>query len=71
MIVTVKVIPKARRNLIKREPKRLKVYVTAAPYKGKANKAVIELLAEYFGVKFKNINIIKGETSSLKTIEIL
>ena len=37
---------------------------------GEANKAVIELLAEYFGVGKTKVQIIKGVTSKHKTIEI-
>lgn len=48
-----------------------KVYVTVAPEQGKANKKMIELLAEYFDVAKSNIRIIKGETSRNKIVEIL
>ncbi len=68
--VEVKVIPKAGRNAVKEEAGRLKVYVTAPPENGKANGAVIELLADHFGVKKRNIVIVRGETSPLKVIEI-
>ncbi|MFH1049146.1 MAG: DUF167 domain-containing protein [Patescibacteria group bacterium] len=48
-----------------------KVYVTAAPEKGKANKKMIELLAEYFKVSKSQIRIVKGEISRNKIVEIL
>ncbi|MGB4058546.1 MAG: DUF167 domain-containing protein [Alphaproteobacteria bacterium] len=48
----------------------LKASVTAAPDKGKANKALIELLAEYLGVAKSTITIVRGETDRLKTLEI-
>lgn len=48
-----------------------KVYVTAAPEKGKANKKMIELLAEYFKASKSQIKIIKGEISRNKIVEIL
>ncbi|MEK7849638.1 MAG: DUF167 domain-containing protein [Candidatus Omnitrophota bacterium] len=70
MLVSVKVIPKSSRSLIKEESGRLKAYVTAPPDKGKANKALIKLLAGYFKTKKNSIRIIKGEHSQCKTIEI-
>lgn len=48
-----------------------KVYVTVAPEQGKANKKMIELLAEYFKVSKSQIRIIKGEISRNKIVEII
>lgn len=47
-----------------------KIYVSAPPEDGKANKKVIELLADYFKAAKSQIKIIKGETSRNKIIEI-
>lgn len=47
-----------------------KVYVTASPEDGKANKKVIELLADYFKAAKSRVKIVKGETSRNKIIEI-
>ena len=44
----------------------LKVAVTQAPEKGKANKAVIELLADSLGLKKSQIELLTGETSPRK-----
>jgi uncharacterized protein len=68
--IDVKVITKASRNCVKEEEGRVKVYVTAAPEKGKANKAVIELLAKYYGVSKSLITIIQGQTSTHKKIAV-
>jgi uncharacterized protein YggU (UPF0235/DUF167 family) len=48
----------------------LKVAVTEAPERGKANAAVIELIAEKLGLARKNICIVQGETSQDKVVEI-
>lgn len=48
----------------------LRIYLTASPVQGKANKALVELLAEELGVAKSNIEILKGETSNKKIIEI-
>ena len=68
--INIKVIPNAKRNTVVTENDRFKVYVTAPPVNGKANKAVIEVLAEYLKVKKRNIKIIKGNKSKEKVIEI-
>ena len=69
-IINIKVIPNAKRNNVLEENDRFKVYVTALPVNGKANKSVIKVLAEYLKVKKRNIKIIKGNKSKEKIIEI-
>lgn len=49
---------------------KLKIRVTAAPEKGKANKAVIRLLSRELGIPASRIALSKGIASSNKTIEI-
>jgi len=70
MELHVKVIPKAKRNEVSKEGEVLKVRVRVPAAKGKANKAVIELLADYFKVKKSDIRIIRGEKSREKVIEV-
>lgn len=70
MRVTIRVITRARRNLVKQEKDFLKVYVNAPPVDGKANEIVKELLADFFATKKKNITIIIGEKSSHKVVEV-
>jgi uncharacterized protein len=66
-ILPVRAHPGARRNEIRGEQDgMLKVSVTQAPEKGKANKAVIELLAKKLGLKKSQIELIAGETSHQK-----
>lgn len=45
---------------------RLKVAVTQAPEKGKANKALMDVLARALGVKRSQIELVSGETSGIK-----
>ncbi|MDD5258458.1 MAG: DUF167 domain-containing protein [bacterium] len=68
--VNIRVIPRARKNLVKAEPGRLKVYLTAPPQDGKANKLLIEVLAEHFQVKKKQVLIVRGEKSQDKIVKI-
>ena len=70
MIVHVRVIPGAKKTFIKEEGNVLKVYLTAPPVEGKANYALVELLAEHYGVRKGQITIIKGLQSRHKTINI-
>jgi uncharacterized protein (TIGR00251 family) len=44
----------------------LKVSVTQAPEKGKANKAIVEVLCKSLGLKKSQIELLTGETSSQK-----
>jgi hypothetical protein len=71
MIINVKVNPKAKKNLIKKEKDDFfRVYVTAPPVAGKANKAMIEMLRDYFGVSKSKISILSGEKSRLKVVRV-
>ena len=70
MSLEVKVIPKAKRNFVKEAADGLRVYVTAPVTNGKANKAVIDILAEHFGVAKGRIEIVRGLKSRHKVIKI-
>jgi uncharacterized protein (TIGR00251 family) len=48
----------------------LKIKVTAPPEKGKANEAVIELLAEALGVSSDDIDVVSGHSSPSKIVAI-
>ena len=61
MILAVRVIPKASRNLVKEESDHLKVYLTKPAQDGLANIQLISLLGEHFKVKKYKITILKGE----------
>jgi uncharacterized protein len=70
MIIPIKVIPGARKNLLKEEGGTVKVYLTAPPVDGKANEALVDLLSEYYDVRPSCIEIIKGLKSRNKVINI-
>lgn len=48
----------------------LRVRVTAVPDKGKANAAVIALLAKALGVPKSAVTVVAGETARLKTLHV-
>lgn len=68
--ICVKVIARAKRNEIKKSNGGFKAYLTTAPVDGKANKALLELLADYFHLKKSQLSIIKGERSKNKVIRV-
>ena len=69
--LSIKVIPNAKRDeLTGYKDGILLIKVTAVPEKGKANQAVISLLAEKLGVRKTSIEITRGQTSRNKTIII-
>jgi hypothetical protein len=70
MILNAKVIPKARKNEIKKEGDCWKVHLTAPAKRGKANRLLIELFSEEFKVKRNQIKILKGEKSRHKIVQI-
>lgn len=75
-IFHVRVTPKASSDNIKisYEPdgvRIIRIYVTALPEDGKANKAVIALLAKYLVVPKANLKIVKGHKTRDKAIELI
>ena len=48
----------------------LKVKVSAAPEKGKANQCLIKFLAKQLGVKKNAVSIISGTTSPVKHVKV-
>ena len=48
----------------------LAVYVTAVPERGKANEALLRLLAKHLGVPPSSLKIVRGQTARSKLIQI-
>ncbi|MGE4314264.1 MAG: DUF167 domain-containing protein [Pseudobdellovibrionaceae bacterium] len=74
-LIQVRATPKAKQEMVKREIREngevlYKIYVTAAPEDGKANKAVIALLAKELGIPKSRLTILKGETSRDKIVSV-
>ncbi|WP_028881567.1 DUF167 family protein [Teredinibacter turnerae] len=49
---------------------RLKIRITAPPTDGKANAHLVKYLARQFGVAKSNIEIVRGQLSRQKTLQI-
>lgn len=71
MRVTIKAIPNAARSEITvQEDGSLKVKVQNPPEDGKANKAILRLIAKHFQVPARQVKIVSGEKSHQKIIEV-
>ena len=70
MKLKVRVIPRAKKERIEKEKDGLKVYLTEPASEGKANKKLVEILADHFHTKKYNITIVKGQKQRDKIIEI-
>lgn len=72
LTIEVQVQPKASCDEIVRfQNGRVKIRVAAAPQNGKANERLREIIAKALGVSKSSVQIIRGETSRLKTIRVL
>jgi len=71
MILQIKVIPNAKHIDIKKEGNIYKIHLAAPAIEGKANKLLIEFLAETYNVKKNRIVIKQGIKSRNKLVEII
>lgn len=46
------------------------VYVNQPPIEGKANKAIVQALADHYHVTRSSVQIVSGESSKTKVVEI-
>jgi uncharacterized protein (TIGR00251 family) len=71
MRIYIKVIPRSSQSRVEKlADGTYKVWVTVVPEKGKANKEVIKLLAKYFQVSKSQVEIVGGQTTRIKMIDI-
>lgn len=70
MIISVKVIPNAKKTAVLEEDGIYRIYVKAPAAEGKANKALISILAEHFSVKKSSVNILSGRKSREKVVRV-
>lgn len=72
----VNVTPKAKENRVEDittldpNTRRLKVWVTAVPERGEANKAVLEMISRHFQLPINRFFIIRGHKNRKKLIII-
>lgn len=69
--ISIRVVPGSRREAVDPERDgRLVVRTRAAPVDGSANDRVVELLAEHFGVRRRQVEIVSGHRSRTKTVRV-
>jgi uncharacterized protein (TIGR00251 family) len=68
----VKARPGAAKSEVKDilEDETIKINISAAPEKGKANDELIKFLSKMFAVKKNNVKIISGKTDKVKLVKI-
>jgi uncharacterized protein (TIGR00251 family) len=71
MKIQVKVKPNSRTEEVSREGDSFIVKVKEPPKEGKANQAVIKLLAEHFSVSQSQVRILSGFRSRNKVVEVV
>jgi len=72
MRIYLEVVSRSSQNKIEKIAEvEYKVWVSAVPEKGEANKAVIKFLAKHFGVSKSQVEIVSGKTARVKIVDIL
>jgi len=71
MKIFVKVKPNSKQEKIEKiGENNFLIWVKEKPQEGKANQAVIKVLAEYFDVPKSEVILLKGQTSREKVFEV-
>ena len=71
IVFEIKVIPGSSKTAVSGLlGEKIKIKISAAAEKGKANKCLIELLSKQLGVKKNAIRIISGQTSPVKQVQV-
>ncbi len=68
--IAVRVTPRASRNAVLAEGDTIRVLVTVVPEDGKANAAVVKLLAKALGVAKSRLVLLRGATSRDKLFRL-
>ncbi|REF67224.1 MULTISPECIES: DUF167 domain-containing protein [Paracoccus] len=68
--IAVRVTPRASRNAVILDGEAIRVAVTVVPEDGKANAAVVKLLAKALGVAKSRLVLVRGATARDKLFRI-
>jgi uncharacterized protein (TIGR00251 family) len=72
VVFTAKVVPGSSRTCLSGLlDGMVKVKVSAAPEKGKANQCLVAFLAKQLGVKKNAVSIISGQSNPVKQVEVV
>ena len=70
-IIRVKVTPKSSKpGVTGYKHGVLEVRVSSPPIRGEANKELLGILSDHFGIAMRSMRIVSGERSKLKTVLI-
>jgi uncharacterized protein (TIGR00251 family) len=71
VVFTVKVVPGSSRTQFGELLNGMvKIRVSAAPQKGKANKELVDFLAKQLGVRSRAVSIISGHKTAVKQVQV-
>lgn len=71
VLLPVRAQPGAKRSgVVGEHGGRLKVAVTAIAEKGKANEALVDAIADAFGLKRSQVTLVSGQTSNQKVFRL-
>lgn len=71
LLLRVRVQPKASANKLASDAHwGLRVYLTAAPKDGAANKALVAYMAKRLGLSRRQVQLVQGEKSRAKTLRL-
>lgn len=69
-IIEVRVTPKASANRMVYDEGQIRIFVTTVPEGGRANAAVVKLLAKALGLAPSRLELLRGETSRDKQFRV-
>lgn len=69
-MIEIRATPRAARNEVRIENGLIRVYVTAAPEKGKANDIIRKLLAKSMGIAKTRLVLIRGDIARDKLFRV-
>lgn len=72
VIFTAKIVPGSSKNAVSGLlDGMVKIKISAAPEKGRANRCLIEFLAKKLCLKKNAVSIVSGQTNPIKSVRIL
>ena len=72
VVFAVKVVPGSSRTAVcGLLDEMVKIKVSAAPEKGKANKCLLDFLSKQLGVKKNAVKIVSGKSNPVKGVQVL
>jgi uncharacterized protein (TIGR00251 family) len=69
-LLPIRVQPRSSRNRLEVEGQAVKVWTTAPPVEGEANKAVCELVAKHLKIAKSRVSVARGDTGRDKVLEV-